>query len=80
MVSDIKIPTIKVECYSGYKANEQPVSFILCGKKLMVEQIIDQWQSLEFDYFKIIADDEKGYILRNDERRGEWALEKVFEL
>ena len=70
--------TLKVECYSGYKADEKPISFILNGKKYMVEKIIDQWRSPEFEYFKVQADDGKAYLLRNDERNGEWALENIF--
>jgi hypothetical protein len=70
--------TLKVECYSGYKADEKPISFILNGKKYMVEKIIDQWRSPEFEYFKVQADDDMAYLLRNDERNGEWTLEKIF--
>jgi hypothetical protein len=79
MRSDTKIPNLKVQCYSGYKADEKPVSFSLDSKKLMVEKIIDQWRTPEFEYFKVMADDGKGYLLRQDNRNGEWALEKVFE-
>ena len=75
---DKKTPTIEVECYSGYKADEKPISFILNGKKYMVEKIIDQWRSPEFEYFKVQADDDVAYLLRNDERNGEWTLEKIF--
>jgi len=75
---DKKTSTIEVECYSGYKADEKPISFILNGKKYMVEKIIDQWRSPEFEYFKVQADDEKAYLLRNDGRNGEWTLEKIF--
>ncbi len=73
------MPTIKVECYSGYKAERRPVSFSLDGKKLMIEKIIDQWRGPEFEYFKVLADDGKVYFLRHDERNGEWTLEKIYE-
>ena len=73
------MPNIKVECYSGYKADEKPVSFSLYSKKLMVEKIIDQWRTPEFEYFKVMGDDGKGYLLKQDSRKGDWALEKVFE-
>ena len=78
MPSDKKMSILEVECYSGYKADEKPISFILNSKKYMVEKIIDQWRSPEFEYFKVQADDGTGYLLRNDERNGEWALEKIF--
>ena len=75
MAQDRKLPTIEVQCYSGYKADEKPVAFVLDGRKLMVEKIIDRWRSPEFEYFKVIADDGKGYVLKNDYRKGGWALE-----
>ena len=62
---DRKMPTIHVECYAGYKADERPISFVLDGKKLMVEKVIDQWRTPEFEYFKVLADDGKGCLLRN---------------
>jgi len=53
------------------------VSFVLDSKKLMVEKVMDQWRTPDFDYFRILAHDGKGYLLRNDPRKGEWVLEKV---
>jgi hypothetical protein len=73
------MPTLKVECYSGYKADERPVSFVLGDKKLMVEKIIDQWRGPDHEYFKVLADDGKGYVLTRDHENGEWGLEKIFE-
>ena len=70
---------LKVQCYSGYKANKRPVSFVLHDKKLMVEKIIDQWRGPDLEYFKVLADDGKGYLLTRHYELGQWALEKVFE-
>ena len=78
MPSDTKTPILEVECYSGYKADEKPISFTLDGRKLMVEDIIDQWRSPEFEYFKVQADDGKAYLLRNDEINSEWTLVRIF--
>jgi hypothetical protein len=72
-------PTIKVECYAGYKPDEKPVSITLDDKKLMIDKIIDQWRGPEFEYFKVVADDGKAYLLRHGGISGEWALEKVYE-
>jgi hypothetical protein len=74
---DRKLPIIHVECYAGSKNDERPVSFVLDSKKLMVEKVMDQWRTPDFDYFRILAHDGKGYLLRNDPRKGEWVLEKV---
>lgn len=68
---------IKVECHSGYKASERPISFTLDEKKLRVRKIVDQWRDPKFNYFKVLADDEKAYLLRYDERNDEWKLEKI---
>ena len=34
---------IRVEHYSGYKANERPVAFIFQGIHWEVQEIIDRW-------------------------------------
>ena len=61
---------INVESYSGYKADEKPVSIIIGEKKHRVDRIIEQWRSPEYNYFKVQADDGKGYILKNDYVKG----------
>jgi hypothetical protein len=80
MSSNNKKSVIKVECYSGYKADERPVSFVSGEKKIRVDRIIKQWRTPDFDYFKVHAGDGRGYILKNDNVKGDWVLEKVFEL
>jgi hypothetical protein len=70
MPSDIEVPLRQVQCYSGYKVDEKPVSFMLDGQKLIVERIIEQWRGPEFEYFKVLADDGKGYLLRKENRKG----------
>ena len=74
------MPIIEVQCYAGYKADEKPVSFILEGHKFMVEKVLNQWRTPDFEYFKIFADDGKGYLLRNGPQKGGWALEKIFKV
>lgn len=72
-----KPQTIKVESYSGYKADERPISFILGGDRLMVDEIIDQWHGTDSEFFKILADDGNRYLLKCN-FNGEWVLEKIF--
>lgn len=74
------MPTIEVKCYFGYKADGKPVSFILNDRKLMVEKIIDHWRGPDVEYFKVLADDGKGYLLTREHDHGEWELEKVLAL
>jgi hypothetical protein len=66
---------IKVECYSGFKADERPLSFIIDDKRLKVEKIIDQWRTPECDCFKVLADDGQAYLLKHDLRNDIWATE-----
>jgi hypothetical protein len=78
MPSKEKINNINVECYSGYKADERPVSFNYGGKKLMVDKIIDQWRSPDADHFKVLVNDGERYLLVHDNIKDTWVLEKVF--
>ena len=48
---------VRVECYSGYKAEERPVRFRLDGQDHMVEEVLDQWHSPDASYFKVRSDD-----------------------
>jgi hypothetical protein len=73
IMSELK--KIDVRCYSGYKANECPVSFSIGDKSLNVEQLIDKWYGPDYTYFKLLADDGNSYILKYDERKDEWELD-----
>jgi len=70
---------IRVECYAGHKANERPAFLWIEGEKKVVENIIDRWAGEDHDYFKLVADDHKVYLIRYDRRADFWALEKVME-
>ncbi len=71
--------SIHVECYSGRKADERPVSFCVGGEKRVVERVIDRWAGEDHDYFKLLADDRKVYLIRYDRSHDFWTLEKVME-
>ncbi len=55
---------LSVECYSGRKADERPVRFLLGGSQYLVESVLDQWYDPESVFYKVRADDENLYILR----------------
>ncbi len=71
---------VKVECYSGRKAEERPVHFQLDECEYFVEEITDQ-HSPDHMFFKVRADDGNDYILRHETsaRDGEWELISVRE-
>jgi len=66
---------LKVKCYSGYKANERPVSFSIEEKEFQVKEILDHWYGPDYTYFKVKADDENIYILKYSEHEDSWELE-----
>ena len=70
---------IRVECYAGHKANERPTFLWVENEKRVVESIIDQWAGEDHDYFKLVADDHRVYLIRYDRRADFWTLEKVTE-
>jgi hypothetical protein len=62
---------IQVECYSGYKVNERPVSFFFRGRRREVKEIVDRWYegSLdagkpEINYFKVRTAEGQVFILQ----------------
>jgi len=65
---------IKVETYSGYKADERPVSFAIRERTFAVKEVLDRWYGEGHDYFKVRADDGFIYILRHDRDNDEWEL------
>jgi hypothetical protein len=70
---------VHVEAYSGCKANERPMSFLLENQKRHVVDIVDRWYGVEHDYFKVLADDGKVYLLRWNRLLDLWFLVKVTE-
>ena len=65
---------IKVECYSGYKANERPLRFSLGERMLEVRELLDRWVGEDADFFKVAADDGNNYILKYDRQKDCWEL------
>ena len=68
---------IRVECHSGYKANERPIKFWIGADALFVEAIDEQWYGPDAIYFRIHADDGNTYVLNYNETTDEWAMESV---
>ena len=80
MKIDSRLQVIHVSCYSGYKANERPLDFTVRGRKLLVEEIIDQWYGINDDYFKVLANDNKVYLIKYNRNEDLWTLEKIVGL
>jgi hypothetical protein len=77
MKLDYRLKAIQVSCYSGYKANERPIHFTFRGRTRMVHEVLDQWYGINHSYFKVLADDNKIYLIRYDHDDDLWTLEKI---
>ena len=65
---------LRVECYAGYRGEQEPRAFALGERRLEVLSIIDRWLAPDHRYFKVAASDGDTYVLRHDEPSGEWTL------
>lgn len=70
---------IEVECYAGYRYPEHPRSFQLKQRKYRVEQVIDRWFGTMELYFKVLAEDQKIYLLKYSPSQESWTLAGMFQ-
>src|SRR4030095_3288427 len=79
---------IHVEAYSGYKANERPLSFsldIAIGENggitnvHDIEAVEERWYDANAEYFRVRTTDGKRYVLRSDRETGQWTLQSGFD-
>jgi hypothetical protein len=65
---------IRVECYSGYRAEETPKVMHFRGRRVIVAEILDRWLAPDHRYFKFRGDDGSLYIIRHDVVTYEWQM------
>ena len=65
---------IRVECYAGYRGEQEPLAFWLGERRLAVRAVVDRWFAPTQRWFKVDADDGNMYILRHDETSGDWEI------
>jgi hypothetical protein len=78
---------VYVEAYSGYRANERPLSFsvdIATGENGVtgvydIDSIEDRWYDPNGEYFKVRTVEGKRYILRYSQRENQWTLQSGFD-
>ena len=66
---------MRVECYPGYRADEQPLRFVLRGHEYQVSELDGRWFSLGATFFRVLAHDGNYYVLRHDEVQDSWTLD-----
>lgn len=65
---------IQVECYAGYRGEQEPRAFTFGERRFEVQELMDRWQAPTHRYFKVRVDDGRVFILRHDEVSREWEL------
>ena len=72
---------IKVECHSGYKADEYPKNFVWDNIEFEIVEIIDCWNeaynistSQTVDYYKVKTNLAGSYMLKHDKDSDRWFL------
>lgn len=72
---------VKVECYSGYKADEKPVVFFFRGYCHEIVEIIDRWYEggidpsrPQIDYFKVKTAKGEIFLLRYSHLFNSWSV------
>ena len=70
---------IRVMGYSGYRLNERPLSFVLDEHELQVETVIDRWHGEDYDYFRVLADDGRVYLIKWHRNNDAWFVVKIME-
>lgn len=66
--------TIRVECYAGYRGEQEPRAFTLGERCFTVLEILDRWLDPRHRYFKVKTDDGRRFILRHDTALDAWEL------
>jgi hypothetical protein len=66
---------VRVECYSGYRADERPLRFFFGERKYEVLSVDDKWYSPGATFFRVLADDGNIYVLRHEEGEDTWSVE-----
>jgi hypothetical protein len=69
--------SIRVETYSGYKADEYPKRFWIDDQMIEVMDIEDRWYGPGYSYFKVFASNAKRYILKQDHSSNSWEATTV---
>jgi hypothetical protein len=63
-----------VECYSGSRYGERPVSFEYMGRSHSVRDVTRTWRSPSELHFSVTTEEEKRFELSYDEGTDEWSI------
>ena len=58
---------IRVECYAGYRGEQEPLAFWLGERRVAVRAVVDRWFAPRQRWFRVDANDGNMYVLRQDD-------------
>lgn len=77
----MKLFPVKVECHSGYKADEFPLRFYWQNTRFEINEISDRWYQAEPTphwpvayYFKVKTEGKREFILKHDLEDDQWFI------
>lgn len=73
-MSDNRPSRLRVECYAGQRAEEEPRRFFLGERLITITEVLDRWLDPAHRYFKVRGDDGGIYLLRHDSTADRWQL------
>lgn len=65
---------VEVQAYSGYKANERPICFVLGNRKVEVRHVLLQWRGTEKEHFRVLGSDGRVYELAWNRDADTWSV------
>jgi hypothetical protein len=65
---------ITVQTHAGYRGDGRPVSFVVEGRSLRVVDRVDRWYDPDHSCFRLLADNGKSCLLKNDMNADRWEL------
>lgn len=74
LTSGVKLMTIRVECYAGYRGEQEPLAFWLGERRLAVRAVVNRWFAPTQRWFKVDTDDGNMHVVRHDEASGDWEI------
>ena len=65
---------IHVECYAGYRGEQEPLALRFGERRVAVRAVVDRWYSPSQRWFKVETEGGDTYIVRHDEPSDQWEL------
>ena len=65
---------VRVECYTGHRADTDPRRLFIGAREVAVTEVIDRWLDPLHRYFKLRGDDDGIYLVRQDTLSDRWEL------